>query len=307
MSSTVLPHVAEPVAQRSPGAAPTSPGRAWVFSAVFAIAFVVGSWSGAGVTTTLGSTIGSLALIPLNLGAVYSLWRASRNRVHSAGERSGLRLLAFMYVASAVGNAIWAFDEAVRGADPRYAWANLFYIASYLIGSVALSRFPVAPRGVTALRKSLLDVACVVVAIGALAWTFVVAPIGWGALERGHALIQFAYPVACIIQIGMVSRLIMRQAANQQYADFSMLAIAMFVQSVVDLILELDYRNEITQLTPWAAAICPGMYVLIVFAAERSARRTESGPAAPPDPSLSVINLLPTVSAIAVSSSAAAY
>jgi two-component system cell cycle sensor histidine kinase/response regulator CckA len=92
----------------------------------------------------------------------------------------------------------------------------------------------------------------------------------------------------------------MRQAASQQFADFSMLAIAMFVQCVVDLILELDYRNEITQLTPWAAAICPGMYVLIVFAAERSAQRIESGPAAPPDPSLNVISLLPTVSAIAV-------
>lgn len=267
---------------------------------MFAAAFALWSWSGAGVTTNIGSTIGSLAFIPLNLGAVYWLWRASRNRVHSNGERNGLLLLAAMYVCTALGNAFWAFDEVVRGVDPRYAWANVFYIVSYLIGIAALSRFPLAPRGVTELRKFLLDVACIVIAVGVLVWTFIVSPVSWGSIDPEHAFIELAYPVVCIVALGMLSRLVMRQAVNHQYRDFTILAVAIFIQSVVDLILQLDYRNQITQLTPWAAAICPGMYVMIVYGAERSARRTESGPSDPPDPSLNPINLLPTIAALAV-------
>jgi signal transduction histidine kinase/CheY-like chemotaxis protein len=268
--------------------------------AAFAGCFVLWSWTGVGITTTIGSTIGSLAFIPLNLGAVFWLWRASQNVAHSTGERAGLRLLALMYVCTAVGNAAWVLDEVVRGVDPRYGWANLFYVVSYVVGIVALTRFPIAPRGAAELRKFLLDIACVVIAVGALIWTFVVAPIRWGAIEPTRAFMELAYPVACIVLLAALCRLIMRQAANTQYNDFAIVAIAIFVQCVVDLILELDYRNEITQLTSWAAAICPGMYVLIIYGAERSARRMTSGPAAPPDPSLNPINLLPTIAGVAV-------
>ncbi len=267
---------------------------------MFASAFVLWSLSGAGVATTVGSTIGSLAFIPLNLGAVYWLWRASRNRVHHTGERRGLQLLAVMYAVTALGNALWAFDEVVRNVDPRFAWANLFYIASYVIGVAALSRFPVAPRRASELREQLLDLACVVISIGVMIWTFIVAPIDWGALDRTQAIIGLAYPVMCIALLGMLCLFIMRQSVNQQHPAFTILMLAIFVQCVVDLILELDYRNQITQLTPWAAAICPVVYVMIVYSAERSAQRTESGSLAPPDPSLNPINLLPTVAAIAV-------
>jgi signal transduction histidine kinase/CheY-like chemotaxis protein len=276
-----------------------SAGRTWIGFAAFALLLVVNAWRGDGVASMVNTAIGGLGFLPLNLGAIYWLWRASSNMAHAAGERQGLRLLAAMYIATAAGNLSWAYQDLVSHDDPHYGWANLVYLSSYIIGAIGLSRFPIAPTGVVALRKLALDIACIVIAVLAMVWTFVVAPLDPG-VPGAELFIQLSYPLGCIMMLAFIGRLLMRQGANRQHSDFAVLAIALFVQCTVDLVLELDYRNQITELTSWSAAICPLAYALIIYTAERSALRTTSEPDEPLDPSLNPINLVPTIAGITV-------
>ena len=298
MTSILNPLAGDAPVDGAPHVTERPRGRTWIGFAIFAVSFVLWSWSGAGVATMVGSAIGSLAFVPLNIGAVYWLWRSSENGVYSTAERSGWSLLAAMYVLTALGNASWAFDETIRHVDPRYSFANLFYFTSYIVGCVALCRFPLAPRGIVELRKLLLDLACIVIALGALIWAFILDPLSWPTTESVQIVVRYGYPIACIALIGAACRLIMRQDVSRDHTDLALIAIAVVAQSVVDLILEIDYRNSITSRTPWAAALCPLLYVVIIFAAERSANRQSRAPVAAGEPSLNPINLLPTIAEI---------
>ncbi len=141
-------------------------------------------------------------------------------------------------------------------AEPFQSLALTSPRGPYIVGAFALGRFPIAPRGLVEWRKRLFDVACVVIAISALVWTFVVSPVTRQMQSNELALI-IAYPVACIVLLSFVGRLLLRQAANQQYNDFALLGVALFVQCTVDLVLELDFANIYSPLTSWTAAICP--------------------------------------------------
>ena len=299
MTSILNAQVAEPSRELALTSPSVPTGRSWIVFAAFAAVLITYHWCFDGVISIVSTAVGGLGFLPLNLGAIYWLWRASRNTAHATGERSGLRWLAVMFALTAIGNAGYAFDDIVRGHNPTYGWTNVPYLLSYIVGAFALGRFPIAPRGLVEWRKLLLDVACVVIAISALVWTFVVSPVKW-QMQTNELAITIAYPVACIILLAYVGRLLLRQAANQQYNDFALLGVALFVQCTVDLVLELDFANAGSPVTSWAAAICPAAYVLIIFCAERSTQRTESGPKTPPDPSLNPINLLPTVAGVAV-------
>jgi signal transduction histidine kinase/ActR/RegA family two-component response regulator len=299
--TSILSSFAVDVPADSAPRTPVNPAsRSWIGYAVFAVSFVVWAWSGVGATTLLGSAISTLAFVPLNFGAVYHLWRSSKNAVYSPSERSGWSLLAGMYVLTALGNASWAFDETVRRVDPQYSFSDLFYFASYVVGCVALCKFPLASRGIVEVRKVLLDFACIVIALGALLWTFILDPLSWPTIDSVQIVIRFGYPIACIGLIGIACRLLMRQDMTRDHNDRALIAIAVIAQSVVDLILEIDYRNSITTRTPWAAAICPLLYILIIFAAERSANRRSHRPRVEAGPSLNPVNLLPTIAGVAV-------
>jgi signal transduction histidine kinase len=274
-------------------------GRVWIAFALYALLLLVGSQFGAGTTSNLLSATGAFAFLPLNLGGMYWLFRAAGNPLHGVKERRGLQLLGVMYICTAAGNLSWAIDT-LRNLDPSYSTANLSYIASYLIGVVALAQFPLAPRGALEVRKFALDLACVTISIGALIWTFVIAPINWAGIDRTQLLFNLAYPASCILLLSMLCRLIMRQAGSVRYNDLAIIAVAIFAQCTIDLILELDYRNTVTALTGVAAAICPAMYIAVVYGAERLAVRTTGSLGQPRDPVINPTNLLPAVSAISV-------
>ena len=294
--------ISRQIAESSPGLAqrPEAPmGRSWIVFAAFSAVLITYHWMFDGVASLISTAVGGLGFLPLNAGAIYWLWRASNNSAHSKGERSGLRWLAVMFSLTAMGNLGFAFEDIVLHRSPIYGLSNVPYLLSYAVGAFALGQFPVAPRGAVEWRKLLLDVACVVIAISALVWTFVVSPVKW-QLQPKELALTIAYPVACILLLSFCGRLLLRQAANQQYNDFALLGAALFVQCTVDLVLELDFANAGSPLSSWAAAVCPIAYVMIIFSAERSTQRRESGPRAAPDPSLNPINLLPTVAAITV-------
>ena len=267
---------------------------------VYALILLAYSWADAGLAANIYSALGSLAFLPLNLGGAYWLYRASANPIHDRREQLGLRLLAVMYVCTAVGNISYASDLTFSNVDPRYFSTNLFYLAAYFVGIGAMSRFPLPPTGTLELRKFLLDLACVVISMGVVIWTFIVAPTDWQDTDRVRLAINLVYPVASIVMLAMLSRFLMRQAASDPHRELEIITAAIFMQCAIDLILELDSRNTVPALTTWAAAISPLLYVVIVYGAERLARRTRTGPSVSRDPSLNPTTLLPAIAAISV-------
>ncbi len=282
-----------------------APGRpqAWLFFAVYAAGFVLWTLLTGASTSPHGKVsalLASLGFLPLNLGAVYWLLRAADGSSVGASERKALQLLAGMYFCTAIGNTMWSVDEVIRGVDPRYSWANLFYIGSYALGIAGLSQIPVAPRVPMERRRFLLDAACVVLSMAALIWTFVVSSINWQALNSLHLLIELVYPIGSIITLALLCRLIMRQGPNALRTDILWLALGLFIQCTMDLVFELDYRQELTRLTTWAALICAAMYVVIIYGAQLLLSRKTSADEPRTFAVLHPMNLLPTIAAISV-------
>ena len=275
-------------------------GNTLIAFAAYTVVFLVWSWLGPGFGQSILSAGGTLAFLPLNVGAIYWLWRASQNTSHTDGERAGLRLFALMYTLAAIGNVGWAIEAVLVDVDPRYGFANSLYIACNVVGIAAAQRFPVAPRGVTELRKFLIDVACVVLSIGALVWTFVVARVSWSTIEPWHFTVDLGYAVTSIVLLAVLAQLIMRQAADERHHDFTLLASAILIKVAVDLVVALEMRGRVSAMNAWASAISPAMYVLIIYSAARSATRVGVDETVARPPSLNPISLLPTVSAFAV-------
>lgn len=273
-------------------------GRAWVWFAVFALAFQIWNVISGDLASSVASAAGSIAYIALNIGATWWLLRAAANPLHAAGERTGLRMLAAMYTCTALGNLTWAFELEVLKADPVDSWANLFFVPSYLFGIVAIMSFPVAPRGQAELRKSLIDAASVMIAVGALIWTFLVERTDWMSMKPTPLLLGLFYPAACVLILALISRQVMRQPANEPYGKFLVLLAAVAAQYLVDLLLELGYRGSIA-LSTFSAIVLPLLYVLLIRGAEQLARPTFAQRATRnPDPALNPANLLPMLSAM---------
>lgn len=298
-----LPPVAHPRAASNTPLSEFPSGRAaWPGVAAYAVLVVLWTWFGSRAFGARASSIDALLFLPLNLTAIYWYFRGSANPALQREERSGFHWLGLAFTCTLIGNAIWSLGILDIADEPRYAWSNLFYLGAYLLGTVGISRFPIAPRGRAEVRKFLLDLACVVVAMAAIIWTLLVAPItlqfAWGP----RAVINIVYPVFAVLQLAMLSRLIMRQPANSSYStEVVLLAVALFAQCTIDLVLELDFRTSAGGMSFWSGTIYPALYVLVVFSTEQAARR--SSPAAAPrvvDPSLNPTNLLPILAALSV-------
>ena len=218
----------------------------------------------------------------------------------SEGERRGLRLLAVMYVFTAFGNVLWYVDELLRGVDPRYSGANVFFVLSYAVAIVALWRYPVAPRAPRELKKFLLDAGCVLVSVAALIWTFDVAPITWASLNPVMMMMEIAYPVACIVVLALVCRLIMNRTPGAARFDMIVLTSALALQCALDLVLATQYRIGPLPEPFWVCLLYPVTYILVIWAADLAVRASASDQ---PHQALRPVNpltLLPTITGVAL-------
>lgn len=281
---------------RSP--APPRP-LAWMGFAIYAALLIAYHVVDANLWSLVRTAIGGLGFVPLNMGAIYWLWRASGNPALAPGARAGLWGLGAMFALTLVGNLGYAFESLVRRHDPMFGWTNVPYLLTYPVGAFALSRFPNRSAGRSAGRDQLIDLACLVVAAGALVWTFIIAPVNL-QLDWVPLAITLAYPLAAVLLLTFVWRLLLVEAATPQHQEFALLGAALFVQCVADLVLELDFDDTTSLTSIWSAVVAPMTYVLIVFAAQRAAARPVSESPMPATTAPTAATLLPIMAAIAV-------
>jgi signal transduction histidine kinase/ActR/RegA family two-component response regulator len=273
--------------------------QATVIFGAYTVLYLAWSLTAVGLHTHVGQWVDALAYLPLNVGAAYWLIRSARREHISPLERTARQLMAAMYVCTIVANVILAYDAIERSIPAPDSWGNFIILFSYALGMMAVVRFPTAPRIALDGRKFALDFACIVISLSALAWTFLVAPIHWAGVPPTELLINLSYPVACITALAFLGRMMLQQSTASHRRDVTLLAIALFLQIMLDMVLSLDYQTAPLPSAKWVLLLYPFTYVVLIQAcatarpAQRYVRRQF-------DLALHPVHLLPTLCAIAV-------
>ena len=285
--------------ESSPVRHPADSPRWWLAFAAYITVYAICSLAGIGQNTPTGYYFYSLAFVPVNLGAVYWLLRAAQRRADN-DEKAGLRFVAAAYATTVIGSIFWTVQHLV---DPAYGkdWHfDGIDLLGYTLGIIALTRFPVARSVSVERNRRLLDLACIVVAVGALIYTFIVSQLSWQSLTTREILIETMYPVFSIVTIALLCRLFMSRSATGGRRDLLMMAIAMFLQVALDLVLQV-HETGATVYGPNLVWLPYGIaYVMIIYGAELSSRMKPDP--APRDQSGDgfTLQLLPTVAGVAV-------
>jgi signal transduction histidine kinase/CheY-like chemotaxis protein len=244
-----------------------------LYGVVFAVMYITGAID----RTRFGSSLSTLAYVPLNLVSVYALWRAGRRSGASHSERSALHLLALMFVFTAVGNLLWFGLQQTVYAGATVTVSDAAYLAAYLAGLAALSRLPTTEDRPLQIQTALVDSAAVLIAIGSLTWTLVVSPTDWSNQEPLRRTLYALYATLSVAYLILGARLLLRQGAARERTDLELLLAFLFVQGVLDLVMQIGYEVWNVYTPFLLKVVCPMLYVALTVAA----RRIHSGQPAP--------------------------
>ena len=296
MTSSPDPSSAAAPEARDDSAGLAATGRVWIGVAVYIVLYLAWDLSGLGLETRAGRWIDALAYLPLNAAAMTLLMRAARSQTLRAPETTALRLLAVMYACTIAGNVILAYDAIERSIPATGSAGNTFVLLSYAFAIAALVKLPVAPRASADVSKYTLDVACIILSIGALSWTFVFAPIDWPAATAGTLILSILYPASCVVVLALISRGLLHHAGETLRRDVLWLLLGLFAQVTLDMMLALDYDSAPIQSSGWVLLIYPFTYVVIVRACELIIR-SSTHVSTMPEPAHYPFHFLPAVSA----------
>ncbi|MFN8508188.1 MAG: GGDEF domain-containing protein [Dehalococcoidia bacterium] len=140
-----------------------------------------------------------------NLGPITAMAVAPQALRRARGrQRWGWTAVASLAVCWFIAEAVYSFYE-LRGAEaPFPSFADLFYYLGYfsLIAAVPLLS---PPHRRLSDRRAMLDGATVVVAVGVLAWQFVVEPTGASAGTFFQSALLLGYP---LLDLGLIVSLV---------------------------------------------------------------------------------------------------
>jgi diguanylate cyclase (GGDEF)-like protein len=133
-------------------------------------------------------------------------------RFHQPERPAAWHLLAVGIALWAVGDLLWSANGTVFDTHPFPSIADVAYLASYPLLLAGLWRL-VHDRLPGRDRAALLDAAAVTVAVALPSWVFVLAPLAHDAsFDATARAVAFAYPVADLLLVGLVVRLLLTPA-----------------------------------------------------------------------------------------------
>jgi diguanylate cyclase (GGDEF)-like protein len=213
-----------------------------------------------------------LAVAFMALGA--TLAGAMRVRA-SSPVRSSWLLIAGGTAAAAVGDVLF-FAYEWRGIAPFPSPADAVYLSGYVFLAAGLWQRIRAGKGD---RASLIDATIVATGVGVLAWVFLIAPYARDpALSFLERLFSLAYPVADVLLVGLVARLVL--APDRRSGADLLLAAGLVLQLVADVLFGLGILAAIDigrlwdfiYLVSYAALAAAALHPSAGFSASR--RRT---------------------------------
>jgi diguanylate cyclase (GGDEF)-like protein len=190
-------------------------------------------------------------------------------RRHQPSRKAPWYLFAAAEACSGAGDVLWTVYNDVLQVDPFPSLADVLYLAAYplfVAGLFLLLRGRTRGRDV----GGLLDAMIISAGLGVLSWTFLMRPIATDeTLGLTGQLVALAYPLADVVLLGMLARLLTSPGART--ASFRLLTAAMLTLLAADLAYAvlttfssyeggvLDVMWMLSYATWGAAALHPSM------------------------------------------------
>jgi diguanylate cyclase (GGDEF)-like protein len=202
-------------------------------------------------------------------------------RRHQPSRKAPWYLFAAAEACSGAGDVLWTVYNDVLQVDPFPSLADVLYLAAYplfVAGLFLLLRGRTRGRDV----GGLLDAMIISAGLGVLSWTFLMRPIATDeTLGLTGQLVALAYPLADVVLLGMLARLLTSPGART--ASFRLLTAAMLTLLAADLAYAL-----LTTFSSYEGGILDVVWMLSYAtwgaAALHPSMRTMSG-AGPVEPS----------------------
>jgi hypothetical protein len=154
-------------------------------------------------------------------------------RWHRPARRAPWYLFAAAQTCFGAGDVLWTVYEDVLHEDPFPSLADVLYLCAYplfVAGLFLLLRGRTRGRDV----GGLLDAMIISAGLGVLSWTFLMRPIAADqTLGLTGQLVALAYPLADVVMLGMLARLLTTPGART--ASFRLLTAAMLALLAADL------------------------------------------------------------------------
>ncbi|NUT54961.1 MAG: response regulator [Thermoleophilia bacterium] len=229
---------------------------------------------GSGAQGLLYEAVGIASVVAVVAGLV----------LHRPARVAHLVLLALGLTATAVGDALFNYQQFVAGGASASSTADLAYVLAYVgyIGSVAL----VARRRHTAALSDALDAAIVTIGAGLLFWTILIQPIAADesapVLDRIGSSLVPAFDVLLLVALAQL--LTSSSVGTASFRFFTAGVAALLVPDVLYVLQTLHGGYEAGGLTDagwmlgttfWGmAALHPSVRLLHQLAPDRETRLT---------------------------------
>jgi diguanylate cyclase (GGDEF)-like protein len=154
-------------------------------------------------------------------------------RLHRPAQPAPWLFFAGAQLCSGAGDVLWSVYEEVLHDDPFPSLADVLYLASYPLftaGLFLLARRRAAERDI----GGLLDAGIVSAGLGLLSWTVLMRPIAADdTLSLTGQLVSLAYPLADVVLIAVLARLLTTQGART--AGFRLLTASLLLVLAADV------------------------------------------------------------------------
>ena len=154
-------------------------------------------------------------------------------RIQRPARRAPWYLFAAAQACSGGGDVVWTVYADVLHLDPFPSAADVLYLASYPLSTLGLF---LLIRGRTSSRDvaGLLDASIIASGLGLLSWTFLMRPIAADdTLSPVATLVSLAYPVADVLLIAMLARLVTTPGARTR--SYQLLTLALLLMLGADI------------------------------------------------------------------------
>jgi diguanylate cyclase (GGDEF)-like protein len=241
----------------------------------------------------LAASAGSLLLADLPQSIVYDLVGLSAVvsilcgvRLHRLRRRGMWYGLAGGLVVFVAGDVVYSVYVYALDLEPFPSPADALYLASYPILAAALLVM-IRSRTGGRDRAGLIDALVIATGLGLLSWTFLMRPIASDpSLTLGSRLISLAYPLADVLLLAVLARLVTSPGARSM--SYRLLAAAVLLQLGADIVYAgltvsgtyagglIDLAWMVSYLCWGAAALHPSVRSLSEVAPARGVRVTRA-------------------------------
>ena len=180
-----------------------------------------------------------LVLIPINGIAALILFYAARSSYKQNKKFYWAWLIFSLATLSfALGDAIWAYEEAILGIDPFYSIANIFFLAYYPLFLLGIFSLPSQKFSVRERSKMILDFGIVMIAGTIMFWDYIIGPVIQESanLDLPTLIIYIFYPLGDMILLFSVLEILYRKIYGNEKRPLLFLAAGLTALIITDSI-----------------------------------------------------------------------